>query len=139
MPNERSIFCGDVPGQGTLGERDPLRLRLWGDDPEITLKIEHISDAAARHIPPRFVDLIELATYVYCADQATTRGGADVDWMGLNWRRTLQFTVPVRDVQFWRRDDVNDVLCETLGFLSDDRYNFDFHPLLNPPPVNHYL
>jgi hypothetical protein len=80
MPNERAILCGDVKaGSSKLWNDDPVLLRLWGADPEVTLCIEDISEPLSANIPRRFVDLIEIATYIYCADQAISRGGAGVD------------------------------------------------------------
>lgn len=142
MGNERAILCGDaVPGRGKLweDEADPVRLRLEGPDAEVRLRIDDISQAMATNIPPRFVDLMEIATYVYCADQAVTRGGAGVDNLGADWRRTLRFRIPVRDLDFWRSARVLDALCGTLGFLSEDEYHFDFLPPRSPTEFQYYM
>jgi len=144
MANERTILCGDaggkmIAGDGVSSEHAPLRLRLWGRDPEVTLRIEHLSSALRRNVRPRFVDLIEIATYVYCADQAVTRGGAGVDNLGEDWRRSLNFTIPVREPDFWSSKPVIDALRETLGFLSEDRYSFDFRPLTDAPQEPSHL
>lgn len=147
MSTEHVILCGDVPagsaGAGPAPEAgataNPLRLRLWGAGHEVTLKIEHISERLARTIPDRFLDLVEIAAYVTSADHAITRGGSHSDDFGLNWRRRLRFQIPVRDLDFWGSRPVTTALCETLGFQSEDEYQFDFQPLTNPPGVQYYL
>lgn len=138
MANERAILCGGArPGRGKRWAR-PLVLRTAGPDAEVTLRIAEISPGLAALIPPRYLDLLEVATYVYVADQAVRRGGDGVDNLGAEWRRRLHFRVPVRDLDFWRAEAVAGALVRTLGFLSDDEYHFEFEPTREPPPAEHY-
>ena len=123
MANERNILCGEAAtGHSSHPAHDrnvPVLLRLRGPDPEVTLQLEDISRGFVEQIPARFIDLLELATYVYCADQAVTRGGPGVQNVGGDWRRTLRFSIPVRDLDFWRSSQVQALLASTLGFLSE--------------------
>lgn len=48
-------------------------------------------------VPTKFHDLLEIATYVYSADQVILRGADDVDSFGDGWRRDMHFVVPVRN------------------------------------------
>jgi hypothetical protein len=84
---------------------------------------------------------LELAVYVYCADQFRGRGGDTMPEMGKKWRRRFRFQVPVRCPEVWSRSDVQDLLIETLGFLSDDDYAFEFvrHPDPVAPGLQHHL
>ena len=134
MANERAILCGDV-AKGTLpfGESKPLRLHLWGPHENITLSVNDIQSQLLQGIPARFHDLLEIATYVYCADQAITRGGDGVDDFGENWRRRLFFRIPVREPSFWNSRAVMEQLVDTLSFLSEDEYHFDFCPIKSKP------
>lgn len=55
------------------------------------------------------------------------------------WRRDLHFVVPVRNPDFWNSQEVQDTLCSTLGFLSDDQYRFDFVQLEQDHQFQEYL
>jgi len=92
-----------------------------------------------RTVPSPFVDLIEIATYVYCADQAVTRGGDGVKDYGENWRRHLFFRIPVRNPDLWGSAEVTEKLAGTLGFLSEDEYTFEFVKLDDAPAFQQYL
>ena len=128
MP-ERLILCGEA--RRTSG--DPiLRLALSGHSQNITLRLEDISRKLVRSVPSLLIDLIEIASYVYCADQAISRGGSRQRAMGADWRREFRFIVPVRNPDHWSDPAVSDALCATLSFLSDDDYAFEFEKATNP-------
>jgi hypothetical protein len=114
-------------------------LSLWGKDSNVTLKVSDISEKMVANIPSVLVDLLEIATYVYCADQASTRGGGTSRNYGAKWRRQFKFHIPVREPDLWTSEPVLSTLCDTLGFLSDDEYQFTFKNLDKPPPVDQYL
>lgn len=142
MQLERYILCGGATcEEHTFNPEQDIRLRLWGDKgpDRVTLRIEDIHQKMYRSVPAEFQDLLEIATYVYSADQVVPRGADDVDAFGDAWRRDLCFVIPVRRPEFWRRPEVMDALCATLGFLSDDRYRFDFRKLDQQPPFQDYL
>jgi 7-cyano-7-deazaguanine synthase in queuosine biosynthesis len=90
-------------------------------------------------IPDRLADLLELACYVYCADQFTRRDTARMRKMGAAWRRQFRFRIPVRDSTFWRRVDVRQALTEALSFLSEDDYHFNFVQSRASPSLEPYL
>jgi 7-cyano-7-deazaguanine synthase in queuosine biosynthesis len=139
VATERIIYCGGVtPANATDG---PLLLNVWKDNgvANVWLGMENIRKGLLKNVPQRFEDLLEIATYVYAADQATVRGEKDVDTFGASWRRNFEFHVPVREADFWNAADVKRTLCETLGFLSDDYYSFNFYPALNAPSCEGYL
>ncbi len=140
MANERAILCGSV-GDGSLPFKDsrPLRLRMWGPYRNVRLTIQDVRQAMLKAVPPVFLDLIDIATYVYCADQVVTRGGDGVLDFGENWRRNLFFRIPVRDPTFWKTPSVLNVLVSTLSFLSEDQYTFDFELLTKDHPFESYL
>jgi len=140
MANERAILCGDVSSGGLpFGEDSALRLRMWGPQCNVRLRIDDIRNSMMRVVPEAFLDLIEIATYVYCADQATTRGGSGAQDFGKNWRRRLFLRIPVRNPGFWRGPDVLPALQSTLSFLSEDEYHFEFTELTDAPPYQQYL
>ena len=142
MQDKRYIICGNAPTDGVNEDQGrDLRLRLWGKDgpDKITLRIEDIDERDVQNVPDTFQDLLEIAAYVYSADQAISRGADEVDSFGNSWRRDLNFIIPVRNHEFWSGLEVQDALRSTLGFLSDDNYQFDFVKLNNGHPFQCYL
>lgn len=139
MSDERVILCGGLAADGGGSKKAAVPLHLWGNHANVSLKITDISKAMAANIPPVLVDLLEIATYVYCADQATTRGAGNASNYGARWRRRFQFHIPVREPDLWSSATVLTALGDTLGFLSDDEYEFTFKNLKNPPSVEQYL
>lgn len=142
MQAKRNIFCGNVSTASIdFKPEHDLQLHLFGkeDDGKLTLQIEDIRRKMFKDIPALFLDLLDIATYVYSADQAITRGTYDVDTFGDNWRRDLHFIIPVRTPDFWKDSEMMQCLTETLGFLSDDCYDFTFTKMIDDYPAQQYL
>ena len=140
MANERAILCGDATsGSVPFGTDKPLRLHLWGPHENVSLCINDIRSQLLTDIPSQFHDLVEIATYVYCADQAVTRGGDGVDNLGENWRRRFFFRIPVRNPDLWNDPNLQEQLIATLSFLSEDEYYFEFTKLTGEPPTQQHL
>lgn len=142
MAIERRILCGDDIAGVQEPDSDTLRMHLYGESDEdhrIRLTIEQLQSRMYKEIPDRFRDLMDLATYVYAADQAIKRGGKDVETFGDNWRRRLNFEIPVRDFDFWGSDEICELLQGVLGFLSDDHYHFSFRPMTSSQPFQTIL
>jgi 7-cyano-7-deazaguanine synthase in queuosine biosynthesis len=96
----------------------------------VNLRIENVANVFHKHLSDRLEDLLEIATFVYAGDSATDRGGV---WRAGEsqepWERDLCFVIPVRDLAFWSQPDVNGLLCDTLHFLSNDSFRFEFRPI----------
>jgi 7-cyano-7-deazaguanine synthase in queuosine biosynthesis len=136
MQPERLVLCG---GAKRTDERSALKLDLTGRSRNITLRLKDISKKLVKSVPAPLVDLVEIATYVYCADQAISRGGEMGRAMGADWRRSFRFVVPVRNPAFWNRHNVSGALCSTLDFLSEDDFAFEFERAKSPVPFQDYL
>ncbi|WP_287185181.1 7-cyano-7-deazaguanine synthase [Rhodovulum sp.] len=93
---------------------------------DVNLRIESISRSMVGNIPDLLIDLLEIAAYVYCADQRIKRGTEMLMDYGKDWCRSLTFSIPVRHPEVWTREEVQQLLVDTLGFLSDDSYTFRF-------------
>src|SRR5579872_2422458 len=129
MANERTILCGDAPKSSLPPPRSPpLALRQWGPNANVIVRIEDVREALWAETPDLFLDLIDLAAYVYTADQAILRSTDKDENFGENWRRTLHFAVAVRQPKFWSRPAVMRALVNVLSFLSEDEYHFQFTP-----------
>jgi hypothetical protein len=119
------FVCGGA-GTGKAADARRFVLDVQGKAKNIDLRITDISRAMALDLPDLLLDLLEVAAYVYIADQHAARGTDKLAEAGSNWRRNMRFTIPVRLPEVWTRHDVQDALVETLSFLSDDVYEFRF-------------
>lgn len=86
-------------------------------------------------IPERYLDLLEIAAYVYCADRFIKRGSKESPYFS-GWQRHLRHNVFVRDHKFWANHEVTKVLEELLRFLSGDIHDFNFFSGHNTPKEN---
>jgi hypothetical protein len=127
------IFC-NLPNS----DDNELHLNTWGSDQNVNSKIEAM-EGVFSSIPDRFMDFLDIATFVYCGDQAISRGQKIVDNYGDLWYRGLHFVIGVRDLVFWQRDDVHNKLEDVLSFLSGECISFDFKKLEQDRARDNYL
>lgn len=126
MKRRRVVLCGGASDDGLpFDDRSPIRFGIGGHKPNVHLSIQDITWRLLRNIPDRFSDLIEIATYVYCADQAFKRD-TGISSVGEDWRREIFLRVPVRDPAFWRSEEMQLALVPALNFVTDDEYSFEF-------------
>ncbi len=133
------ILCGGTPARRRAKPENIVRLDLGGDEPNVDLEIDNISRRLSTDVPDILTDLVEIASYVYCADQAVTRGGEGVLAFGAQWRRNFVFHIPVRRPSIWSSPNVLHVLQKTLAILSEDTYEFHFVQRINAVPMQQYL
>jgi 7-cyano-7-deazaguanine synthase in queuosine biosynthesis len=139
MPkHEHLVLCGGLDRPSGEGTR-PVQLSLHGPSRNVRLRIEDISAPLVANVPDVLVDLLDVAAYVYATDSAVPRGGPTDEQMGARWRRRLRLVVPVRDPDLWAQDAISSALVETLSFLSDDEYQFEFEPVRERPTMNAYF
>lgn len=111
---------------------DAIAMGVSGPSKNVNLRIDYISLPMLAKVPDLLIDLLEVAAYVYCADQRLGRGSDKLTNFGQDWRRSLSFSIPVRHPEVWQDAEVHDALVETLGFLSDDSYEFVFRKAETP-------
>lgn len=116
-----------------------MRLNLGLGKKHVHLKLHHITQRIAANLSPVAVDLLEISAYVYAADQLAGRGGQTEFEYGQKWRRHFRFEIHVRCPEIWSDPKMLDLLKETLGFLSDDDYEFNFLAFKSPPLLKRYL
>lgn len=116
------IQCGVSQPSGAHA----IAMDVHGAAKNVNLRIDYITRPMLGNVPDLLIDLLEVAAYVYCADQRLGRGSNKLTNFGENWRRCLHFSIPVRHLEAWHGSDINELLAETLGFLSDDSYAFEF-------------
>jgi hypothetical protein len=139
VSDDRLILCGGVAAPANSRGKSALSLDAQHPDGNVMLKVRDISGRMTANMDPVLVDLLEIASYVYCADQATTRGGPTSQDFGAAWRRRFEFHIPVRQPDLWSSKPVRNALSDTLGFLSDDDYEFNFKKLRREQPMARYL
>ena len=136
--SETLVLCGgtNAPKRGAA---KTLRLNLGGSNANVSLQIEDISRRMVANIPDVLTDLLEVATYVYCADQLVSRGGNAAQALGADWRRQLNFVIPVREHDLWTSPEVSESLARLLAFMSDEDLRFEFAPASSPAPRSSYF
>jgi hypothetical protein len=136
MADPHLILCG---GAGLSRRAAPWTtarlhaLQIGKEDRDVHLDLGRLTRRIVTGLPDVAADLVELAAYVYSADQMVHRGGPKEFEYGQKWVRHFRFEIPVRRPDVWRRPDVTAALTSTLGFLTDDRYEFGF--TRHPAPV----
>jgi hypothetical protein len=128
MRKEHLIFCGGLPLEKRRGaEVHELKLGKDKKQGQIRLDTESITKKMMASLPAVLHDLLEVATYVYVADQMISRGGPrHLDYKNEKWDRCLTFRIPVREYGTWSADDVRELLEETVSFVSGTTCTFDF-------------
>lgn len=88
------------------------------------------------HLPPRILDLLEIAGYVFSADRLTRRGPKDaLEYHA--WARSMSFSIRVRDYDFWSQAAIRLALSNALVFMTGDaEYTFNFEPGHSTPPTS---
>ena len=129
---QHDIFCGGLKPPTKPKLERVLELDVQGNSKNIEFKIESISKAMMANIPDELLDLLEIAAYVYCADQRCSRGTDILKDYGSQWRRVMNFRIPVRKPDVWNGNELKQALQETLAFLSDETYQFEFVAAASP-------
>lgn len=106
--------------------QDPIRVRFEGPQKTFELQTDLIRARCRTELDPLNIDLLEIAATVFAADSAVKRGGATRPGMGEDWRRTFEFTIPVRNPEFWNRREVLEALTDAVSFLTEDQVSFAF-------------
>ena len=127
-----NVVCGGLDVPDDLPKGTLVQLDVQGENKNVELKIEALSKAVMRNIPDALLDLLEIGAYVYCADQQVRRGSNKLTNYGSDWRRWMNFIIPVRDPDLWNGTDLKQNLERTLGFLSGETYQFTFVQAENP-------
>ena len=127
--------CGGVEADRSDGLASYISMDVSGSRRNIHLKISDITRSMVSRVPDLLLDLLEIAAYVYCGDQRARRGLDTLEDTGSAWRRDLHYVIPVRHPEVWRRPELNETLKQTLDFLSDDFYEFDFRPAARNHPT----
>ena len=123
MCSGAAVAASDPVAKG----RNLVKLDSVGPKANVNIRFENVAKIFRHDLSTRLVDFLEIASYVFTADCATTRGKK---WTEDNstepWGRDFAFVIPVREPDFWGAADIKDLIEEVLGFLSNDKYSFTF-------------
>ncbi len=122
MSKTHVILCGG----NVAGPKNALRLELGKGRGKMSLDVDALTEKTMQRLPAALHDLLEIATYVYVADQAISRGGTKEFEYGKKWVRHIQLRIPVREYDLWSAPEINELLSEALSFVSGDIYEFRF-------------
>jgi hypothetical protein len=142
MSAEHLILCGGTKlssRQRIWRDAKTVDLRVGRDGGNVNLRISDLTEKLTANLADIELDLLEIATYVYCADQATCRGGNKRIDYGEAWYRNFRFEIPVRQPDFWSSNDVQGDLTRCLNDLSGDNFEFAFSPQATPPGRQEYF
>lgn len=131
MSKSSLIWCGPdaIPSEHRKEYPKSVHLNSHPIHGNVHLKIRNISKKLVMNLKSLVMDLLEIGSYVYCADQSVSRGGPTWQRDGEYWRRNFIFDIPVRNPDLWNQTDIRDGLAKSLSFLSDDTYEFSFRKL----------
>jgi len=142
VANDHLILCGgarlSTKNQAWQAAKT-VELRINEDPGRINCKISDITERLMSNLRDMELDLLEIAAYVYGADQATTRGGTVRIDYGEAWYRNFRFEIPVRRKDFWSSAEVQDDLSRTLHDLSGDNFDFAYSPHSKPSEMPSYF
>ena len=128
---------GATPSDGVeLADYTVLDYRPSGNEPPIVRLGLPDFVRSVNYLPPRCLDLLEIAAYVFAADRLTPRGSREaVEYQA--WSRSIGFIIKVRDYEFWRDPSVGEALKAALRFATGDRaYEFTFQAGHTTPPTS---
>ena len=134
-PSTKPVLILGNSAKGPRNGRDPKVLNYLPSAPERNINIglpKFVHNL--QHIPPRTLDLLEIAAYVFAADRLIKRGRKKaVEYH--SWSRSFDFYVRVRDFSFWSNDSVKQKLEDLLQFMTGDAsIKFYFEPGHQTPP-----
>ncbi|TCH99223.1 hypothetical protein EJV46_07840 [Roseococcus sp. SYP-B2431] len=137
---ELRLLCGGARSSGRKGPEMALDIGIRGAGRgAFAMTLHQVSRQMLANLPDRLWDLLSIASYIHLADRMVPRDGPSMPNLGENWRRTLSFVIAVRDPDFWNLPDVRESLRKTIGFLSGDRYQFEFVELAGAPAWQPFL
>ncbi|MFH1373380.1 MAG: 7-cyano-7-deazaguanine synthase [bacterium] len=139
MDEPVDIWCGPELLPRSFSRRRTVLLNTVPDFHNVNLRIKNITKKLAKNLSPVVLDLLEIASYVYAADQSVRRGGRTLRGDGKDWRREFVYHIPVRRLDLWQSEETSEALVNLLTFLSDDFYEFKFRELTREVDPQTYI
>lgn len=132
-----NISCNGAQfGRRTKGSIVDLNyLGLRGNNPNVRIGLPKLVKSVY-YLPPRILDLVEIACYVFAGDRYSLRGPKEaVEYQ--SWSRQMKYAIKVRDLDFWNRAETKAMLSDALTFMTGDKsYDFEFQGGHSTDPVD---
>ena len=122
------VVCDGVePPQSLRNQKwsHQIPVTSLGTSADLNLRVQNLGGTVLGTIDNRAADLVRIASYVYAADQAVSRGGR-ADVFGQQWRRNFTLCIPVSDRAYWEQDQVRSALATVLLFVTEDTWELHF-------------
>jgi len=116
---------------------EQIQINAIPPNQNLRLQIENITHQILSNLNPISKDLLEIASYIYYADCSIKRG-SDRDVFAKDWKRKFNFVIPVNNPDLWNNQTINNLLKDTIEFLSGDEFSFTFLPP-RPTPTQLYF
>ena len=139
--HETLILCGGIE-PSRRSSATVLELNTNVNAPpskRVVVKLEKLKRQLLANAEPVLCDALDIAAYVYIADRMTKRGSEQSPRMGADWRRRFRFQIPVRCPRVWQDLNVIECLTNTLTFLSEDEFIFEFKEGLSDVGLEPFL
>ncbi|MFZ0589630.1 MAG: hypothetical protein WAM39_04055, partial [Bryobacteraceae bacterium] len=86
------------------------------------LNDEAVSKLLGSGLNSLLADLVDVAAAIHIADRLAVRERAFPE----EWKRQFKIQMPVRCLSEWRRNDVEESLCDLLAFITGDGWDVQF-------------
>lgn len=127
LPKIVQVFCGELCNSNECNSDivNLLNRDVNGISSNITIGYEKFV-LNPEALPSRIIDLLQIAAYVFCADRLVNRGERD-SVNNDSWARAFEFHIPVIDIDFWGKANLQKTMCDALQFMTGDRkFSFSF-------------
>ncbi|MCK6527721.1 hypothetical protein L6R50_09215 [Myxococcota bacterium] len=133
------MICGEAAAAGLAGRRATY-LNLGGPKPSLHLEVQDVAPTAVDALPDVVADLVEVACYLFGADQSCPpRIGPGSERIEVE-RQRVRVLVPVRRSDLWSSAPVMGALTEFLEIVfGDDNYRVEFRDLPDARPLSQYV
>jgi hypothetical protein len=117
----RALFLCHGASQRKSDNHDVIEQIDW-TRPSDPIQVEGLEAKLVGRFRPISRDLLDIAYSVYAADRMVQRSSTDID--GRGWHREIFVRIPVRSAEW--NSTAGYELVETLNFLTDDTWHFEF-------------
>lgn len=121
------VYCGELckTDECSASELNLINRQIGELEPNILIDFDKFV-CNPENLQPRILDLLYIASCVYCADRMVFRGERE-SLSNNAWSRYFNFQIAVSDYDFWIDPKVQKALNDVLTFMTGDRcFKFDF-------------
>ena len=122
-----NIYCGELCKTEKCDSKgiNLFTQNLNGNDPNVYFGYDKFVKQP-ENIPPKIIDLIQIASYIFCVDRMSRRSNR-YSINNDSWPRIFNISLPVIEVDFWNLANTKKILNDALVFMTGDRkYEFNF-------------